>query len=96
MQAHRFTLGEAVLYTERRFPNLNWKASFRIIGLLPPDELEPRYRIRSADLTYDRAAGEHQLSRQPLPQEARRLLDGRPLAACVWSQDEEQKMASGG
>ena len=81
MQAYRFVVGETVLYAERRFPNLKWKAPFRILGLMPLKNGEPQYLVQSADLTYDRIASEYQLSRQPVSKEACRRLDGRSLAS---------------
>ena len=79
MQAYRFAVGETVLYTEHRFPNLKWKTPFRILGLLPFEAGEPQHLVQSADLTCDRVASEHQLSRRPLPQKVGGRLDGRSL-----------------
>jgi hypothetical protein len=74
---HRFAIGQGVLYTEHRFPNLSWKAPFTVIDLLPSDGIEPQYRILSRDGADDQIVGEHALNCQPLPHGARRLLDGR-------------------
>jgi hypothetical protein len=74
MPLHRFAVGEAVLYTRHRFfdpaSDLNWKSPFTVVAYLSSAGLVPQYRIRSAQESCDRVAGEHELSRTPQPQRA--------------------------
>ncbi|PVE21486.1 hypothetical protein DC522_26445 [Microvirga sp. KLBC 81] len=69
MQAHRFAVGEIVLYAERRHPQFTWKVPYTIISCIRTDAAEPQYRIASVHRDEIRTAGEHELCRtlQPLP-----------------------------
>jgi hypothetical protein len=70
MTAHRYAVGERVLYTQHRFPYMTWKAPYMITGCLPLEGIEPQYRIRSAHAADERMAGEHELTRMGLPTQA--------------------------
>jgi hypothetical protein len=74
MPLHRFAVGETVLYMRHRFfdltSDLNWRSPFTVVAYLAPAGLVPQYRIRSAQESCDRVAGEHELSRTPQPQRA--------------------------
>ena len=42
MQVHRFSVGELVAFTEKRFPGLIWGAEWEVVGLLEgPDGQTP-------------------------------------------------------
>ena len=70
MNAHRYNVGERVLYTKHRFSNLSWKAPYTIIRCLVSDCAEPQYQIRSALRSYERVAAEHELTRMALSAKA--------------------------
>jgi hypothetical protein len=49
MHPHRFSVGEFVAFTEKRFPGFLWAAEWEVIDLIEAPDGEPRYRIRSPD-----------------------------------------------
>lgn len=83
MKAHRYAIGERVLYTQQRFPHLTWKAPYTVLQCLDSDGIEPQYRVRSTLRVDERVAGEHELTRYALPQQAFRSGDMRPALDCV-------------
>ncbi|WP_114945455.1 hypothetical protein [Microvirga calopogonii] len=75
MKAHRFAVGDHVLYTEQRFPHVVCKQPYTIIGCLDSRRFEPQYQIRSAIRPHDCVAGEDELSRDASPVSAFRDAD---------------------
>jgi hypothetical protein len=67
MQAHRFAVGEVVLYAEKRHPHFTWKAPYTIVSCMSVEATEPQYRIASIHHHGIRIAGEHELCRTPQP-----------------------------
>jgi hypothetical protein len=63
MSNHKFKVGQTVNYTSRFIATVNAHAIFRITKLLPPEDDEFQYRIRSASEPYERVAKESQLDR---------------------------------
>ena len=50
MHAHRFSVGEFVAFTEKRFPGLVWAAEWEVVDLVDPaSDGQPRYRLRGPD-----------------------------------------------
>ena len=49
MHAHRFSVGELVAFTERRFPGLVWAAEWEVVDLIEGPEGKPHYRLRGPD-----------------------------------------------
>jgi hypothetical protein len=92
MQIHRFAVGETVLYTEQRFPNLSWKAPYTVVTCLPTTGAQPQYQIRSDHRSVDRVASEHELSQTLQLDRAFRRVDGRSLEDCVASRDATQQL----
>ncbi|MFC4174636.1 hypothetical protein ACFOYU_21715 [Microvirga sp. GCM10011540] len=76
---HRYAVGERVLYTQRLFPNLTWKAPYTITRCLTADSVEPQYRIHSVLRSDERLAGEHELTRFAQPQQAFRAGASDPV-----------------
>lgn len=74
MSTHRFTLGEIVLCTEKRFDTA-WKAPYAIDACIASSAIDPLYRIRSLHWHETRIAGEHELSRMPQPHRATVMKD---------------------
>ncbi len=62
MQTHRFSVGEFVAFTEKRFPGLVWGAEWEIVDVLEGSDGRPRYRIRSPDGVADELISEAELS----------------------------------
>jgi len=49
-QHHRFSVGEFVAFTEKRFPGLVWAGEWEVVGLVEAaSDGQPQYRIRSPD-----------------------------------------------
>lgn len=67
MQAHRYAVGEIVLFAEKRHSHFTWKVPYTIIACIKTDAAEPLYRIASAHRDEIRTAGEHELCRTPQP-----------------------------
>jgi hypothetical protein len=67
MQAHRFAVGEIVLFVERRHPQFTWKVPYTIISCIRAEAAEPQYKIGSIHGDKIRTAGEHELCRTPQP-----------------------------
>jgi len=70
MIAHRYVVGERVLYTQHRFPYMTWKVPYVVTCCLTLEGIEPRYRIRSAHKADECIASEHELTRMGLPAQA--------------------------
>jgi hypothetical protein len=81
--SHLYVVGERVLYTQHRFPHLTWKAPYTILCCLDTESIEPQYRIRSALRADERVAGEHELTRFALAQQAFRAGDMQAAPDCV-------------
>jgi hypothetical protein len=54
MNDHKFKVGQTVNYTPRFIGTVNADAIFKITQLLPPEDDEFQYRIRSASEPYER------------------------------------------
>jgi hypothetical protein len=63
MDNHKFKVGQTVNYTPRFIGTVNADAIFKITQLLPPEDDDFQYRIRSASEPYERVAKESQLDR---------------------------------
>ena len=63
MSNHRFKVGQAVNYTSGFIRGVSADAVFKIMHLLPAEDYEFQYRIRSASEPYERVAKESQLDR---------------------------------
>jgi hypothetical protein len=49
MHVHRFSVGEFVAFTEKRFPGLVWAAEWEVIDLIEAADGRPQYRLRGPD-----------------------------------------------
>ena len=49
MHVHRFSVGEFVAFTEKRFPGLVWAAEWEVIDLVEAADGKPQYRLRGPD-----------------------------------------------
>ena len=63
MSNHKFKVGQTVNYTPRFIGTVRADAIFKITRLLPAEDDELQYRIRSASEPYERVAKETQLDR---------------------------------
>ena len=63
MSNHTFKVGQTVNYTARFIGTVRADAIFKITRLLPAEDDERQYRIRSASEPYERVAKESQLDR---------------------------------
>jgi hypothetical protein len=63
MSNHKFKVGQTVNYTPRFIGTVRAGAIFKIRQLLPAEDDELQYRIRSASEPYERVAKESQLNR---------------------------------
>jgi len=63
MSNHKFKVGQTVNYTPRFIGTVRADAIFKITRLLPAEDDELQYRIRSASEPYERVAKESQLGR---------------------------------
>jgi len=63
MSNHKFKVGQTVNYTPRFIGTVSADAVFKITRLLPAEDDELQYRIRSASEPYERVAKESQLGR---------------------------------
>jgi hypothetical protein len=63
MSNHKFKVGQTVNYTPRFIGTVSADATFKITRLLPAENDELQYRIRSASEPYERVAKESQLDR---------------------------------
>jgi hypothetical protein len=61
MSNHKFRVGQTVNYTPRFIGTVSSDAIFKITRLLPAEEDELQYRIRSVSEPYERVAKESQL-----------------------------------
>ena len=61
MSAHRFKLGQDVVYHPPKGAK-DGAAAYRVLKLLPIEGGELKYRIRSASENCERVATEHQLT----------------------------------
>ncbi|WP_445504586.1 hypothetical protein [Microvirga sp. G4-2] len=86
MQAHRFAVGEIVLFAERRHFQFTWKVPYTIISCIRTDAAEPQYRIASVHRDEIRTAGEHELCRTPQPLPAAQQAPEQFLKALVCPQ----------
>ena len=49
MHVHRFSVGEFVAFTEKRFPGLVWAGEWEVIDLVEAADGRPHYRLRGPD-----------------------------------------------
>ena len=61
LQAHRFSVGQTVLYTSSPISRPGASGSYRVVRLLPSDGDDYQYRIKHAGEAFERVAKESQL-----------------------------------
>jgi hypothetical protein len=49
MHPHRFSVGEFVAFTEKRFPGLVWAAEWEVVDVVEAADGRPHYRLRGPD-----------------------------------------------
>jgi len=65
MTMHRYAIGDAVRFTPARFDRSSAPSGgYRVTRLMPEEQGEPQYRIKSEIDTHERTAGESQLDRK--------------------------------
>ena len=62
MRTHRYGIGQTVRFVSRSSSGA-LSGGYEIIGLLPEEAGEPRYRLKSVRESHDRVAAESQLQR---------------------------------
>lgn len=60
MTSYRYSIGQLVEYTSP-VDRLNAQGRYKVIGYLPPEAGECRYRIKRDSEPFERTAGESQL-----------------------------------
>lgn len=86
MEAHRFGVGEIVLYAERRYSHFTWKVPYTVVSCIRADAVEPQYRIVSDRHPEILTVGEHELCRTPQPVPAVRQLPDQFFVIPPWLQ----------
>ncbi len=61
--AHRFQLGQTVLFTAKPVGQMDANGTYKIVKLLPSDGDDFQYRIKSTTEAFERVARESQLDR---------------------------------
>lgn len=61
LRAHRFRVGQTVLYTSSPISRPGASGSYRVVRLLPSDGEDYQYRIKHAGEAFERVAKESQL-----------------------------------
>jgi hypothetical protein len=62
MTLHRYAIGDAVRFTPARFERSSAPpGGYRVTRLMPEEQGEPQYRIKSEIDAHERSAGESQL-----------------------------------
>ena len=65
LATHRYAVGDTVHFTPARSDRSSAPAgSYRIIRLMPEDQGDQQYRIKSENDTHERTAGEGQLDKR--------------------------------
>ncbi|MFY9835342.1 MAG: hypothetical protein WAK55_02540 [Xanthobacteraceae bacterium] len=62
MSTHKFKIGQAVYYTSGLYGAGNAPGVYQIIQLLPPEDNDFQYKIKSAAEAHERVAKESQLN----------------------------------
>lgn len=62
MLRHRFSCGQHVTFSDKRYLGPSWSGAYVVVKHLPSGEGMPRYQIKSTGETYSRAAFENQLT----------------------------------
>jgi hypothetical protein len=60
---HRFKVGQNVSYTPGGAPFGRGSGAYKVTRLMPPDDAEFRYRIKSANEPHERVVKESELER---------------------------------
>jgi hypothetical protein len=63
VSAHKFRIGQNVLYTSGPYGRGNASAVYKVTQLLPPEGDDQQYRIKCVDEPHERVAKESQLNR---------------------------------
>lgn len=63
MRAHKFKIGQTVLYTPGRTTAATSHGKYKIVRLLPADDVDLQYRIQNQMEAFERVARESDLSR---------------------------------
>ena len=58
---HKYSIGQTVHFTSPLFSRAAAGGSYRVVRLLPPDDGDCQYRIKSIGEAYERVAKESQL-----------------------------------
>lgn len=61
LRAHKFRVGQAVLFTSSPITRPGASGSYKVVRLLPSDGEDYQYRIKSSDEAFERVAKESQL-----------------------------------
>jgi hypothetical protein len=64
MTAHKFKVGQAVIFSPARRTMLASSREYKIIRLLPPEGGQLQYLIKGVGETFERIAQENELSRR--------------------------------
>ncbi|MCC6946246.1 MAG: hypothetical protein IT539_00630 [Bradyrhizobiaceae bacterium] len=64
MTKNRFRVGESVRYTSNTVGRPGARDGYTIVRVLPPENGEQQYRIKSASEAHERVAQESQLERR--------------------------------
>ena len=65
LRAHRFRVGETVLYTSSPISRPGASGTYKVVKLLPSDGDDYQYRIKNSDEAFERVAKESQLETEP-------------------------------
>jgi hypothetical protein len=63
VEAHRFKVGQNVSYTPAGPPFSRGNGGYKVTRLMPPEDAEFRYRIKSVDEPHERVVKESELER---------------------------------
>ncbi len=61
LRAHRFRVGQAVLYTSSPITRPGASGTYKVVRLLPSDGEDYQYRIKNSGEAFERVAKESQL-----------------------------------
>lgn len=63
MENHKFTVGQAVQFKPNAFERMAPRGAYRIVRLMPAEDHDNRYWIKSTQERHERVASESQLDR---------------------------------